>query len=153
MDPLLVLTAASELSDAAARRALRAAGAGGLRRLAPEAVEADLPDNDPARLVAARAALAGCATDANVVAAATREKRALLADMDSTIIDVECIDEIADFAGVKPQVAAVTEAAMRGELDFEGALTARVALLKGMDAALLHAVHAERVHLNPGART
>jgi phosphoserine phosphatase len=59
------------------------------------------------------------ALDANVVPAEGRLKRLLLADMDSTIIGVECIDEIADFAGVKAEVAAVTEAAMRGELDFE----------------------------------
>jgi phosphoserine phosphatase len=153
MAPVLVLTAASELSDAAAFLAVRAAGGGAVRRLAPEAVEADLPDADPARLAAARAAVDGQGIDANAVPAANREKRVFLADMDSTIIGVECIDEIADFVGVKPQVAAITEAAMRGELDFEGALTARVALLKGMDAALLQAVHDQRVRLNPGAAT
>lgn len=153
MARVLVLTAASELSDAAVQMAVRAAGAGSVRRLASEAVEALLPDAEPGRLAAARAALLDLRIDANVVNATGREKRALLADMDSTIIGVECIDEIADFAGVKQEVAAVTEAAMRGELDFEGALTARVALLKGMDAALLHAVHADRVRLNPGART
>jgi phosphoserine phosphatase len=152
MSQVLALTAASELSDAAAVSAMRAAGGGAIRRLGPEAVEADLPDRDPARLAQARAALAGQA-DANVVPTGNREKRILLADMDSTIIGVECIDEIADFAGVKPQVAAITEAAMRGELDFEGALTARVALLKGLEAALLQAVYDERVRLNPGAAT
>ena len=73
--------------------------------------------------------------------------------MDSTIIGVECIDELADFAGVKPQVAAITEAAMRGELDFEGALLARVALLKGLPEAVLPRCYDERVRLNPGART
>ena len=77
----------------------------------------------------------------------------LIADMDSTIIGVECIDELADFAGLKPQVAAITEAAMRGELDFEAALIARVALLKGLPASVLDRCYAERVRLNPGART
>ncbi|MBK0399691.1 phosphoserine phosphatase SerB [Limibaculum sp. M0105] len=71
--------------------------------------------------------------------------------MDSTMIPVECIDEIADFAGVKPQVAAITERAMQGELDFEGALRARVKLLEGLEEAVLARVHAERVSLNPGA--
>ena len=75
----------------------------------------------------------GC--DANLVPAAGRRKRLLVADMDSTIIGVECIDELADFAGLKAEVAAITEAAMRGELDFEAALIARVALLQGLPAA------------------
>ena len=90
--------------------------------------------------------------DANVVPARGRQKRLLIADMDSTIISVECIDELADFAGVKPQVAAITEAAMRGELDFEGALDARVALLAGLPEAVLQECYDERVRLNPGAR-
>lgn len=153
MTHVLVLTAAGVLLDALANTALRAAGAGALRRLEAKAVEADLPDADPARLAAARAALDGAAVDANVVAAEGREKRVLVADMDSTIISVECIDEIADMVGLKRQVAAITEAAMRGELDFEAALTARVALLKGLETAALERVHAERVRLNPGAAT
>ena len=96
-------------------------------------------------------AVPGC--DANVVPAAGRRKRLLIADMDSTIIGVECIDELADFAGLKAEVAAITEAAMRGELDFEAALVARVALLQGLPEAVLEACYAERVRLNPGART
>jgi phosphoserine phosphatase len=75
----------------------------------------------------------------------------LASDMDSTLITCECIDEIADFAGVKPQVAAITEAAMRGELDFPQALRARVALLKGIPDTVLTRVYQERVHLTPGA--
>jgi phosphoserine phosphatase len=73
--------------------------------------------------------------------------------MDSTIIGVECIDEIADAIGVGPQVAAITEQAMRGEIDFDGALTARVALLQGLPASILQEVYDTRVRLNPGART
>jgi len=84
--------------------------------------------------------------------AAGRIKRLLVADMDSTMITVECIDELADYAGLKPQIAAVTEAAMRGELDFAAALDARVALLKGLPAATIDRCHAERVRLMPGAR-
>lgn len=82
---------------------------------------------------------------------AGRRKRLLLADMDSTMIQVECIDELADFAGLKPQIAAITERAMRGELDFEPALRARVALLEGLPVAVLEQTLAERVRLTPGA--
>ena len=81
-----------------------------------------------------------------------RRKRLLIADMDSTMIQCECIDELADYAGLKTKVAAVTEAAMRGALDFEAALDARVALLAGMDAAVLDQCRRERVRLMPGAQ-
>ncbi len=93
------------------------------------------------------------AADVVVQPAAGREKRLLVADMDSTMIGVECIDELADYAGLKPAIAAITDAAMRGELDFEGALDARVALLRGLDAGVIERCLAERVHLTPGART
>ena len=69
------------------------------------------------------------------------------------MIAVECIDELADFAGVKAEVAAVTEQAMRGELDFEGALDRRVTLLKGLDETVIDRCREERVTLMPGART
>jgi phosphoserine phosphatase len=90
-------------------------------------------------------------TDIIVQPAATRRKRILVADMDSTTITVECIDELADYAGLKTEVAAVTEAAMRGELDFEAALDARVALLAGMEAAVIDRCREERVRPSPGA--
>ena len=91
--------------------------------------------------------------DVVVQPVAHREKRLLVADMDSTMITVECIDELADYAGLKPEIAAITEAAMRGELDFEAALDARVALLKGLDAGAIDRCREERVRLMPGART
>jgi phosphoserine phosphatase len=72
-------------------------------------------------------------------------------DMDSTLITIECIDEIADMQGLKPQVAAITEAAMRGELDFAASLKQRVALLEGLDASALQRVYDERLKLSPGA--
>lgn len=105
------------------------------------------------RLAAIRAALPKI--DVNFVPASVNagEKRLLICDMDSTIIGCECIDEIADFVGVKPEVAAITEQAMRGEIDFEDALRARVALLEGLPVAELEQVYAERVRLNPGAET
>lgn len=74
-------------------------------------------------------------------------------DMDSTLITIECIDEIADMQGLKPQVAAITEAAMRGELDFAASLRQRVALLAGLDAQALQRVYDERLQLSPGAET
>lgn len=105
--------------------------------------------------IGARAALEGVFSDVDIVVQSlfTRTKRLLIADMDSTMITVECIDELADYAGIKPQIAAITEAAMRGELDFEGALDARVALLAGLDEGVIERCLAERVALMPGART
>ena len=72
-------------------------------------------------------------------------------DMDSTLITIECIDEIADMLQIKPQVAAITEAAMRGELDFAQSLTQRVALLAGLEQSALQRVYDERLQLSPGA--
>ena len=77
----------------------------------------------------------------------------LISDMDSTLISIECIDEIADFAGRKAEVAAVTEAAMRGEIDFAASLTQRVAALGGLDESVLLRVYDERLALNPGAES
>ncbi len=82
-----------------------------------------------------------------------RAKRLLIADMDSTIINQECIDEIADFAGVKPKVAAITERAMRGELEFAPAVRERVGLLAGLDVDVLDQVYSERITEMAGART
>lgn len=114
----------------------------------------DLPfDGDPDSV---RAALRGLndewLLDVNIVPASGRRKRLLIADMDSTIIGCECIDELADMAGIKPKVAAITERAMRGEIDFPAALRERVALLKGLPLDELGRTYAERVRLNPGAR-
>jgi phosphoserine phosphatase len=106
---------------------------------------------DPAAVRAAIGAL-DQPFDHVVQALAHREKRLLIADMDSTMITVECIDELADYAGLKEEVAAVTERAMRGELDFAAALTARVALLKDMEESVLDLCRRERVRLTPGAR-
>ena len=91
--------------------------------------------------------------DVCVQPAEGRRKRLLVADMDSTIIGCECLDELADFAGVKAEVAAITERAMRGELEFEGALRERVGMIRGLKSAELERCFAERVRLNPGART
>jgi phosphoserine phosphatase len=104
--------------------------------------------------VAARAALEGAFAGVDVIVQreAARRRRMMVADMDSTMITIECIDELADYAGIKPQIAEITERAMRGELDFEGALDARVALLRGLDASVIDRCHAERVVIMNGAR-
>ena len=75
-----------------------------------------------------------------------------VSDMDSTMIGQECIDELADYAGLKPQIAAITERAMQGELDFEAALRERVALLAGLDESAIHACLADRITATPGAK-
>ncbi|NWK98822.1 phosphoserine phosphatase SerB [Sphingobium lactosutens] len=108
-------------------------------------------DVDP---VAARAALTdvGDKLDVIVQPLEGREKKLLIADMDSTMITVECIDELADYAGIKPQIAEITERAMRGELDFAGALHERVALLKGLADSAIDQCREERVVIMGGAK-
>jgi phosphoserine phosphatase len=88
--------------------------------------------------------------DIVVQPAATRRKKLFLADMDSTMIGQECIDELADFAGLKAHVAAITERAMRGEIAFEPALRERVGLLKGLPAGVVNEVLEKRITLTPG---
>lgn len=104
--------------------------------------------------ISARAALAdvGQGIDVIVQPVEGRAKALLIADMDSTMITVECIDELADYAGIKPQIAEITERAMRGELDFEGALHGRVALLKGLPDSAIDQCRQERVVIMGGAR-
>ena len=99
------------------------------------------------------AAIRGLAVDFALQGPEGRRKRLFLADMDSTIINVECLDELADFAGLKTEIAAITERAMRGDLAFEGALRERVGMLKGLNVSALQRAYDERVRLNPGAET
>ena len=91
--------------------------------------------------------------DVVVQPADSRRKRLFLADMDSTMIGQECIDELADFVGLKAHVAAITERAMRGEIAFEPALRERVALLKGLPVTVVDEVLRDRIKLTPGGRT
>jgi phosphoserine phosphatase len=102
-----------------------------------------------ARLRAARGDLP---IDIVVQPQALRRKKLLLADMDSTMIGQECVDELADFAGLKAHVAAITERAMRGEIEFEPALRERVALLKGLPVNVIDEVLAKHITLTPGGR-
>jgi len=99
-----------------------------------------------------RAALEGEAIDVIVQPAATRRKALFLADMDSTMIGQECIDELAAVVGLKEHVAAITERAMRGEIDFEPALRERVALLKGVPLGVVEEILQNRITLTPGGR-
>lgn len=99
-----------------------------------------------------RAALDGAPVDIIVQEAATRRKSLLLADMDSTMIDQECIDELAAEVGVKDHVAAITARAMNGEIAFEPALRERVALLKGLDTSVIGKVIDNRIRLAAGGR-
>ena len=112
-------------------------------------------DHDDPTIVRAKAeaALERETADVCVQLAEHRRKRLLIADMDSTIIGCECLDELADFAGVRREVAQITERAMRGELNFEDALRERVAMIAGLPLADLQRCFDERVRLNPGART
>ncbi|MGB7091466.1 MAG: phosphoserine phosphatase SerB, partial [Methylovirgula sp.] len=124
--------------------------------LAP-GIAADLafapPDNaDASRLAALlRAAVAGEPVDVIVQPGAGRRKKLLVADMDSTVIAQECIDELADFAGLKEHVAKITARAMRGEIEFVSALRERVALLAGLDVGVIDKLLAERITPTPGA--
>lgn len=115
---------------------------------AGEAVHVSSGNGDPAE---ALEWLQGLPLD--ISTRAPSRKKLMLADMDSTIIGCECLDELADFAGKKAQVSAITERAMVGELDFEGALTARVAMLAGLSLSALQACYDDRVKLNAGAAT
>ena len=82
----------------------------------------------------------------------TDQAALFVSDMDSTLINIECIDEIADFANLKPEVASITERAMQGELDFDSSLAERVALLKGLDVAVLEKVYTQKLKVNPGGQ-
>jgi phosphoserine phosphatase len=101
---------------------------------------------------AVRQGLEGYAIDVAVVPVQGRRKRLLVADMDSTIIAEECIDELAGPAGIRATIEAITRRAMRGEIDFETALRDRVDKLKGLDASAIDRILEERITLNPGAK-
>ncbi|MGY6633817.1 MAG: phosphoserine phosphatase SerB [Alkalilacustris sp.] len=133
---------------------LRARWSGGpVRWLAP-GIAAEVPlDAPPTDRDAVWAEMQDRGLDLAVQPDGDRRKRLLLADMDSTMIAQECIDELAAVAGIGPQIAAVTARAMNGELEFEAALRERVALLAGLDAGVIAQVIAERLTYVPGGRT
>ena len=116
-----------------------------------EAAEAEALFKDMAQDI--RDMIGGDPVDVVIQPHEGRRKTLFLADMDSTMIGQECIDELADYAGFKDRVAAITERAMRGEIAFEPALRERVALLKGLPSTAIDKVIAERIRLTPGGRT
>jgi phosphoserine phosphatase len=153
MVTLLTSPAAPSLDPALVASLRNAWGGGDAAWLAPdEAAEFAVPAVPEGRWEV-WSELQGMGVDMVVQPVAGRRKRMLLADMDSTMIRQECIDELADMAGVGAEVAAITARAMNGELDFEGALKARLALLTGLDAGVIGRVLAERITFMPGGRT
>ncbi len=122
-------------------------------RLGPNAVRCEQIAYSPALRPTIEVAAQAAQLDATYMMGQRElsEFKLVAMDMDSTLITIECIDEIADMQGLKPQVAAITEAAMRGELDFAASLKQRVALLEGLDASALQRVYDERLKLSPGA--
>ncbi|HBG98777.1 MAG TPA: phosphoserine phosphatase SerB [Rhodobacteraceae bacterium] len=133
--------------------ALRRALSGTATRWLAPGRAAEFDHAEPGHGAAARAALAAAGCDVATLPAANRRKRLLIADMDSTVIGQECIDELAAVAGIGPQVARVTARAMAGELDFAEALRARVALLAGLPESAIARVIADRIRPTPGAAT
>ena len=120
--------------------------------LAPDTAAEFALSVSPDNLEEVRSAVADQA-DLNLVPATNRRKRMLLADMDSTMIEQECIDELAEAAGIGAQVKQITARAMNGELDFDGALTERVALLKDLPEQVIAEVLDTRITLMPGGAT
>lgn len=116
------------------------------------ACEIEAPKSTDA-LALAREAIGELPIDVALLPAEGRRKKLLIADMDSTMINEECIDELADAVGLKPQVADITARAMNGELDFEQALRTRVALLQGLHRATIEEIRRERITLANGGRT
>lgn len=146
------------ITDKVLRDARAALGGAVEQRRLDGAVAADVyfaPGARPAGEVetALRQVLAGTPIDVVVQPVAGRRKRLFLADMDSTMIEQECIDELADYAGLKREVAGITERAMRGEIAFEPALRERVALLKDLPVGIVDEIVTTRLTLTPGGRT
>ena len=149
---LLTNPSAPSLDGAMIDSLRNAWGGGDIRWLSPdEAAEFALPAA-PGNLWDVWADLQQMGVDLVVQRAEGRRKKMLLADMDSTMIQQECIDELADEAGVGARVKDITARAMNGELDFEGALTERVGLLKGLDIAVIDRVLNDRITLMPGGK-
>lgn len=118
-----------------------------------DGIARDYAHDAPLDIAALHGTLAGSGVDYATQRAEHRHKMLLVSDMDSTLIHQECIDELADFAGLKAHVAIITERAMNGELDFKAALRERVALLKGLPESVLQTAYDERIRLMEGAAT
>ncbi len=140
--------------DRAAVESLRDAWGGGAARWLNPGIAAEFPlAGMPENRWAVWEGLQGLGVDLVVQATAGRRKKMLLADMDSTMIGQECIDELGDKAGFGPRIAAITARAMNGELNFDEALTERVGLMKGLPTSVIAEVLAERITYTPGGAT
>jgi phosphoserine phosphatase len=146
LDQAILAQAAAVLPHPGAPRWLDSGIAAEIAFASPDAPPADIT----ARL---RAVIGGRPVDVAVLPQAHRRKKLLLADMDSTMIEQECIDELAAFVGLKEKVSAITARAMRGEIAFEPALRERVALLKGLPVGVVDEIIAKHITLMPGGRT
>ena len=148
---LIANPAEPELDTAIATEVADAVG-GELNWLNPDIACEIVEPKSTEALASARAIIGNRPIDAALVPTEGRRKQLLIADMDSTMIEQECIDELADELGIKPQVAEITDRAMRGELDFGQALDTRVALLKGLERRVIEEIRRERITLAAGGR-
>jgi len=148
----LIANPADSALDGSAAAAIHRETGGEFNWLNPGIAAEIIDPTAPDPTAIARAVLAEAPVDIALVPTAGRRKKLLIADMDSTMIEQECIDELADAIGIKPEIAAITERAMRGELDFEQALKTRVALLKGLQRRAIEEVRREKITLTPGGR-
>jgi phosphoserine phosphatase len=154
-----ILAAATQRLPGAGEPVILAAGDAADIHFAPGAAHGNRADGAFADAGYCRAAMSvlrlgfgDAPIDIFVQPVASRRKKLLLADMDSTMIGQECVDELADFVGLKEKVSAITERAMRGEIAFEPALRERVALLAGLNASVVEKAIKERITLTPGGR-
>ncbi len=156
MDTVLLLISSRRgpgVPDAAIGKAVEQCDAAGApERLAGHVVEIPVAEAASDVETQVRSVLAGHQIDVAVLPAENRRQQLLIADMDSTFIHQECIDELGKLAGAGEQIAAITERAMRGELDFAGALRERVALMKGLDVGAIETVKASHITFTDGGR-
>ncbi|MEM7005494.1 MAG: phosphoserine phosphatase SerB [Pseudomonadota bacterium] len=158
MDYVAVLVAANEpdAPEKILEQALDAAEielASAVTRLGGRAAEAQIKSHSNGEFNTLKSKLAESNADIAILPAHNRRKKLLVCDMDSTIIEQECLDELADFAGLKEQISAITERAMAGELDFEDALEERVSMLEGLSVKAIDDCYKDRISLSAGART
>lgn len=153
MDLVVTLVAPEPLAPSRVAPVVQALAAGRAEKRGRHAVDLFVEGDLAVTRAAVKSALAGQTVDAVVQPAHGRAKRVLVCDMDSTIIRQECIDELAAVHGLKPEVAAITERAMRGEVDFAGALIERVALLAGIAEASIADLLERVIEPSPGAAT
>jgi len=153
MYAISLIAAPGHLDPALVTSLQTAFGAGSAQWLAPDETAEFPVETKPSNFDEVRAEVTVIGVDLNIVSAKNRKKRLLIADMDSTMIGQECIDELAAEAGVGERVADITARAMNGELNFEAAIDERVGLLKGLPLSVIKTVLDTRITLAPGGET